>query len=118
MPTFVKRILGLVIAVVALVGVNAMMSTDGLFGFGIPYYYAEILALTGIAVILAVSLNLITGFTGQFSIGHAGFMAIGAYASVFMTVYFSQGLETSLTSLLGATVAQSIVFLLVIIFGA
>jgi len=37
MPTFVKRILGLVIAVVALVGVNAMMSTDGLFGFGIPY---------------------------------------------------------------------------------
>jgi branched-chain amino acid transport system permease protein len=118
MPTFVKRILGLVIAVVALVGVNAMMSTDGLFGFGIPYYYAEILALTGIAVILAVSLNLITGFTGQFSIGHAGFMAIGAYASVFMTVYFSQGLETSLTSLVGATVAQSIVFLLVIIFGA
>jgi len=118
MPTFVKRILGLVVAVVALVGVNAMMSTDGLFGFGIPYYYAEILALTGIAVILAVSLNLITGFTGQFSIGHAGFMAIGAYASVFMTVYFSQGLETSLTSLVGATVAQSIVFLLVIIFGA
>ena len=118
MPTFVKRILGLVIAVVALVGVNAMMSTDGLFGFGIPYYYAEILALTGIAVILAVSLNLITGFTGQFSIGHAGFMAVGAYASVFMTVYFSQGLETSLTSLVGATVAQSIVFLLVIIFGA
>jgi len=45
-------------------------------------------------------------------------MAIGAYASVFMTVYFSQGLETSLTSLVGATVAQSIVFLLVIIFGA
>jgi branched-chain amino acid transport system permease protein len=118
MPTFIKRILGLVIAVVALVSVNAMMSTDGLFGFGIPYYYAEILALTGISVILAVSLNLITGFTGQFSIGHAGFMAVGAYASVFMTVYFSQGLETWLTSLLGATVAQSLVFLGIIIFGA
>ena len=118
MPTFVKRILGLVIAVVALVGANALMSTDGLFGFGIPYYYAEILALTGISVILAVSLNLITGFTGQFSIGHAGFMAVGAYASVFMTVYWSQGLEASLTSLVGATVAQSLVFLLVIIFGA
>jgi branched-chain amino acid transport system permease protein len=118
MPTFIKRILGLVIAVVALVGANAMMSTEGLFGFGIPYYYAEILALTGIAVILAVSLNLITGFTGQFSIGHAGFMAVGAYASVFMTVYFSQGAETWLTSLVGATVAQSLVFLGVIIFGA
>jgi branched-chain amino acid transport system permease protein len=95
-----------------------MMSTEGLFGFGIPYYYAEILALTGIAVILAVSLNLITGFTGQFSIGHAGFMAVGAYASVFITVYFSQGAETWLTSLVGATVAQSLVFLGVIIFGA
>jgi branched-chain amino acid transport system permease protein len=118
MPTFIKRILGLVIAVVALVGANAMMSTEGLFGFGIPYYYAEILALTGIAVILAVSLNLITGFTGQFSIGHAGFMAVGAYASVFITVYFSQGAETWLTSLVGATVAQSLVFLGVIIFGA
>jgi branched-chain amino acid transport system permease protein len=118
MPTFIKRILGLVIAVVALVGANAMMSTQGLFGFGIPYYYAEILALTGIAVILAVSLNLITGFTGQFSIGHAGFMAVGAYASVFMTVYFSQAAETWLTSLVGATVAQSLVFLGVIIFGA
>ena len=118
MPTFIKRILGLVIAVVALVGANAMMSVDGLFGFGIPYYYAEILALTGISIILAVSLNLITGFTGQFSIGHAGFMAVGAYASVFMTVYFSQGLEASLTTLLGATVAQSLVFLTVILFGA
>jgi branched-chain amino acid transport system permease protein len=118
MPTFIKRILGLVIAVVALVGANAMMSTVGLFGFGIPYYYAEILALTGIAVILAVSLNLITGFTGQFSIGHAGFMAVGAYASVFITVYFSQGAETWLRSLVGATMAQSLVFLGVIIFGA
>ena len=118
MPTFVKRILGLVIVVVALIGANAMMSREGLFGFGIPYYYAEILSLTGIAIILAVSLNLITGFTGQFSIGHAGFMAIGAYASVFATVYFTAGLEKSLTALVGATLAQSLVFLLVIIFGA
>ena len=34
-----------------------------------------------INIILAVSLNLITGFTGQFSLGHAGFMSIGAYAA-------------------------------------
>src|SRR5437899_11967041 len=33
----------------------------------------------GIAIILAVSLNLVNGLTGQFSIGHAGFMAIGGY---------------------------------------
>ncbi len=83
----------LVVAVVLLVAMNAMMSRDGLFGFGVPYYYAEILNLTGISIILAVSLNLITGFTGQFSIGHAGFMAVGAYSSVFLTVYYSQSME-------------------------
>jgi branched-chain amino acid transport system permease protein len=35
----------------------------------------------GLAIILAVSLNLVNGLTGQFSIGHAGFMAIGGYVS-------------------------------------
>src|SRR3989440_1722855 len=35
----------------------------------------------GIAIILAVSLNLVNGLTGQFSIGHAGFMAIGGWGS-------------------------------------
>ena len=44
------------------------------------------MVLICINVILAVSLNLITGFTGQFSIGHAGFMAVGAYLSAVMTV--------------------------------
>jgi branched-chain amino acid transport system permease protein len=118
MPTFIKRILSLVVIVVLLIGMNAFMSRNGLFGFGLPYYYAEIINLTGISIILAVSLNLITGFTGQFSIGHAGFMAVGAYSSVFMTVYFSESAEQWLTGLIGATLAQSLVFLAVIIFGA
>src|SRR5262249_3706520 len=48
-------------------------------------YYVQVVMLCGINVILAVSLNLINGFTGQFSIGHAGFMAIGAYASAMIT---------------------------------
>jgi len=38
----------------------------------------------GIAVILAVSLNLVNGLTGQFSIGHAGFMAVGGYVSAVL----------------------------------
>jgi branched-chain amino acid transport system permease protein len=118
MPTFIKRILGLVIVVGVLIGANAFMGREGLFGFGLPYYYAEILNLTGISIILAVSLNLITGFTGQFSIGHAGFMAVGAYSSVFVTVYYSEGVEQWLASLVGATVAQSLVFLAVILVGA
>ncbi len=49
-------------------------------------YAQRILLLAGINVILAVSLNLINGTTGQFSIGHAGFMAIGAYVAAFVGV--------------------------------
>ncbi len=38
--------------------------------------------------ILAMSLNLVNGFTGQFSLGHAGFMAVGAYVSGFLSMQF------------------------------
>ncbi|HLQ65622.1 MAG TPA: branched-chain amino acid ABC transporter permease [Candidatus Limnocylindrales bacterium] len=51
-----------------------------------PYFY-RILVLSGLNVMLALSLNLINGVTGQFSIGHAGFMAVGAYTSAAFTVY-------------------------------
>ena len=47
------------------------------------------IVIIGVNIILAVSLNLITGFTGQFSLGHAAFMSIGAYTSAVMTVYFN-----------------------------
>jgi len=42
-------------------------------------YHTQILNLIAVNIILALSLNLIYGFTGMFSLGHAGFMAIGAY---------------------------------------
>jgi branched-chain amino acid transport system permease protein len=44
----------------------------------------------GIAIILAVSLNLVNGLTGQFSIGHAGFMAVGGYVSAVMLMHGPQ----------------------------
>ena len=50
-------------------------------------YYYKIVILTGINIILAVSLNLINGITGQFSIGHAGFYAVGAYTSASLVTY-------------------------------
>jgi branched-chain amino acid transport system permease protein len=49
-----------------------------------PYYYTVIIYI-GVNVILASSLNLINGFAGQFSLGHAGFMAIGAYTAAETT---------------------------------
>jgi len=48
-------------------------------------YYQINLTLVVINIILAVSLNLINGFTGQLSLGHAGFMAIGAFGSVIIS---------------------------------
>jgi branched-chain amino acid transport system permease protein len=48
------------------------------------------IVLIGINIILAASLNLITGFTGQFSLGHAAFMSIGAYASGIVTAKLGQ----------------------------
>lgn len=48
-------------------------------------YYMQILMFAEINVIMTVSLNLVNGFTGQFSLGHATFMGIGAYASAILT---------------------------------
>src|ERR1700753_2535560 len=55
------------------------------FSDSIDPYYLDVLTGIGINVILAVSLNLVNGFTGQFSMGHAGFMAVGAYTSAFLS---------------------------------
>ena len=48
-------------------------------------YYKGIITLALINIMLAVSLNLIVGFTGQLCLGHAGFMSIGAYVSAVLT---------------------------------
>jgi len=50
-------------------------------------YYLDIILGIGINIILAVSLNLINGYTGQFSLGHAGFVAVGAYTAASITTF-------------------------------
>jgi branched-chain amino acid transport system permease protein len=118
MPILIKRIVAALAIVLLLILLNQYMSEEGLFGFGVPPYYGRIIMLAGINVILAVSLNLITGFTGQFSIGHAGFMAVGAYSSAFLTVYYAQAWERSLGGIVGGTVAHALIFLVAILVGA
>ncbi len=115
MPGFVKKLVGAAVVLVVLYAVSAAMGREGLFGFGLGAYESEVLMLVGINVILAVSLNLINGFTGQFSIGHAGFMAIGAYSSAYFTVYHGQGLERALG---GGAFAHALVFTVAILIGA
>src|ERR1044072_8743372 len=52
-------------------------------------FYAKVLLDIGVNVILAVSLTMVNGFTGQFSMGHAAFMAVGAYSAAGLGYYGS-----------------------------
>ena len=60
-----------------------------------PFWELNIILIC-INIILAVSLNMINGYTGQFSIGHAGFMAVGAYTSAIITVKLGLPFELGL----------------------
>ncbi|MGI8480469.1 MAG: ABC transporter permease subunit, partial [Chthoniobacterales bacterium] len=73
-------------------------------------YVREIVLTIGINIILAVSLNLVNGFTGQFSLGHAGFMAIGAYFSAAVTTFWAPRLFGSFVDLTGGVVAPLVFF--------
>jgi branched-chain amino acid transport system permease protein len=53
---------------------------------GFDPYILQILVTIGISIILALGLNLITGVTGQLSLGHAAFMSIGAFTSAILTI--------------------------------
>jgi branched-chain amino acid transport system permease protein len=65
------------------------------YASGINPYYYDILISIGINIILAAGLNLVNGYTGQFSLGHAGFMAAGAYASAWLTLSYGYAMGTS-----------------------
>ena len=54
---------------------------------GLSSYLILVLTYVGINMILTVSLNLVNGYMGEFSVGHAGFMAVGAYTASVLTVW-------------------------------
>ena len=63
----------------------AVSLVTSLFSSHYNAYFLDVAVTCGINITLAVSLNLINGYTGQFSLGHAGFMAIGAYSAATLT---------------------------------
>jgi branched-chain amino acid transport system permease protein len=80
-------------------------------------YYLTILTRILVAVLAATSLQLVNGFTGQFSIGHAGFMAVGAYVSAAFSVYVGAGWLESLQALLPTSLARLAYFPLPLVAG-
>lgn len=101
----------------ALLLLNAVFTGRLLPGFSLSPYFLQILCLAGINIVLAVSLNLINGFTGQFSIGHAGFMAIGAYVSSFVSITFGERIR-AVFSFAGVSAQNSALLLSVLALGA
>jgi ABC-type branched-subunit amino acid transport system ATPase component/ABC-type branched-subunit amino acid transport system permease subunit len=83
-------------------------------------YGHELLLDVGLAITLAVSLNLILGITGQFSLGHGGFLGAGAFTSAVLAgIYFEPQLKFWMESWhLGATAAFTLVMVTGMIAGA
>ena len=74
------------------------------------FYIEGILILVGINLMVVLGLSLLTGFTGLFSFGHAGFMAIGGYISAICTMNFNMPFLVAL--LVGGAAAMLISFLI------
>lgn len=81
-------------------------------------YYYQILIQCGIFITLAVSLNLINGITGQFSIGHAGFYAVGAYVGASWTLLWQPRFLHSAPFLqMGTTFGDAINLVIALVLG-
>ncbi len=75
-----ERAMGPIVAILGLVVVLALLQVAGLA------FWQGLVVNLGIFLILVLSLNLSSGFTGVFSLGHIGFMALGAYGSAILTL--------------------------------
>lgn len=81
-------------------------------------YLKGILVLIGINIIAAASLNLATGYLGQLALGHAGFMAIGAYtAGLFMQMVKSFGFPTDFALVIALILGGCMAALLGVLIG-
>jgi len=80
-----KEKIFLLLAIIAAMGVSCASASFN-------RYYLGVAIDVGINIILAVSLNLINGHTGQFSLGHAGFMAVGGYVAAKITLVWGSAL--------------------------
>jgi branched-chain amino acid transport system permease protein len=91
--------------IVVVLGLNVVVG-------GMGSYDQRIIMNIGINMILAASLNLVNGFTGQFSLGHAGFMSVGAYTSAVVTMMIAPKVVGPVDGAM-----QDVVFLISLIAG-
>ena len=101
-----KKYLALILITIVFL-LAQILSSTGI----VTSYVLQVLMFCGINVMVTESLNLINGFTGQFSLGQAGFMSVGAYASAVVTKLLLP------QSMLSSPVLQFAVFMLAIVVG-
>ena len=89
---------------VGLLIINYLVATDAL-----DWCYAGVLNAAGIYIILTTSLNLINGITGQLSIGHAGFMAVGAYTAALLSVHYNTPFVVNILAAFGTAAIAGLV---------
>lgn len=93
-----KRLAWIALAIVLAIAVQSLAEAT------LSNYIIRVASVCVINVMLAVALNLVNGTTGQFSIGHAGFMAVGAYAASLTSVALDSKIHAVLPGFAGDTV--------------
>ena len=104
-PLFLRKFGPLLGAIAFYALIMILRSADIING-----YYMQVMLFAGVNVMMTASLNLVNGFTGQFCIGHAGFMSLGAYGSAVITTLVFKGTSV-------APAAQIPAFLLGLLCG-
>lgn len=105
---FSKKNLITLLCIIATYAIVQVLMMNGI----ITRFHEITIATICINIILAVSLNLVTGFTGQFSLGHAGFMSIGAYVCAIITLQMDST-AGFLIGVFGGAIAAAIVGILI-----
>ena len=105
-----KKIIGRILAVVLAYALITFLIKGGVLN----RQYTSLIVPIGVNIMLAVSLNLVTGFLGELSLGHAGFVSLGAYAGALFTLNTDMGDLPSIIAamLIGGVVAAIFGFLI------
>jgi branched-chain amino acid transport system permease protein len=111
-PIPVRYAINTILFVVFLVVVTSLIESKS-----ISNYYNKIIILIGINIILAVSLNLATGYLGQLPLGHAGFMAVGAYSSAIFMKGVTAALPLAVSIPLGLIIGGAVAAIFGFIIG-
>jgi ABC-type branched-subunit amino acid transport system permease subunit len=112
MWAFLKANVLLVIAILVLIPLGKLVEDQ------LDPYFARVVTLIGYNVILAVSLQLINGVSGQFSLGHVGFMAVGAYLAAYPAKAYARSYaDPAATALFYVALGVSAAIVAAVLYG-